>query len=471
MITEETYRLRDYQQALIQGIYEQWRTSKRVLLQLPTGGGKTIILAAIAHEFLCRGKPVLILAHRSELITQAAEKVEAITGKPVGIIKAGYKPNPLFPVQIASVQSMVNRLSWFENFGLVIIDECHHSRASSYRDILKAYPEAYQLGVTATPIRLDGTGFEDLFDALVCGPTVSDLIKLGYLSRFKLFADPKPMNTKGVRTQSGDYSANGIAEANDAIELSGNLVNSYRQHANGKQCVVFAVNVEHSMAIANRYIRAGIPAAHLDGGTPELERRETMERFKRGEIKVLTNCQLFDEGLDIPALEAVQIAKPTKSLTRWLQMVGRSLRVSQGKEYAIIIDHTKNWAIHGLPTRPRVWTLAGVEEANALKLIRKPTGFVEEEKPKLAIVEQEQILTEIEANPDDEWLMAYQQLAAAQQKRGYKPQWIYYRLLELKPPLKVWQQYARERGYKPGWATYRYQEQQMLNDCQQLGVR
>lgn len=338
---ETAIALRDYQQALVQGVYHQWTQHQRVMAQLPTGGGKTIIFAAIASEFITRGERVLVLAHREELINQAAVKLETVTRSPVGIIKAGYKPNPLFPVQVASVQSMVNRLNHFEDFGLVVIDEAHHSTAETYRKILGAYPGAYQLGVTATPIRTDKSGFRDLFDSLVTGPTVKELIEWGHLSKFKLMADPKPMTTKGVRTAQGDYSASDLAEANPVIELSGNLINSYRQYANGKRCVVFAVNVEHSQAIATRYNQSGITAYHLDGNTPSEERREVLEKFRQGEIKVISNCQLFDEGLDIPALEAVQIAKPTKSLSRWLQMVGRSLRPAEGKDYAVSLTTPK----------------------------------------------------------------------------------------------------------------------------------
>lgn len=457
----EAIALRDYQQALIQGIYEQWRNHQRVMAQLPTGGGKTVIFAAIASEFVTRGERVLVLAHREELITQAAQKLETVTRSPVGIIKAGYKPNPLFPVQVGSVQSMVRRLNAFEDFGLIVIDEAHHSTAQTYRKILEAYPNAYQLGVTATPIRTDGSGFEDLFQALVTGPTVRDLIDWGHLSRFRLFADPNPMTTKGVKTAQGDYSAGDLAAANPVIELSGNLINSYRQHANGKRCVVFAVNVEHSQAIAARYNQSGIPAAHLDGMTPAEERRETLELFRLGEIKVISNCQLFDEGLDIPSLEAVQIAKPTKSLSRWLQMVGRALRPAPGKDYAVILDHTKNWAIHGLPTRPRIWSLEGVEDVEDTKK-RTERNLETGEILEFDFQETETVLEEVVEAPAaiaDEWMVWFQDLLHRQQFYGFKPGWIYHRLEEAKPPLHIWKEYAMLRGYKPGWAYIRYQSQ------------
>lgn len=457
-----TYRLRPYQKDLIQTIFDRWRYHRRVMAQLPTGGGKTIVFSTIAHAFIRRGGSVLILAHREELIAQAASKVADITRSPIGTIKAGHRPDSTLAVQVASVQSLVNRLAQYKKFDLIIIDEAHHATASTYRTILEAYPQAYQLGVTATPIRLDGSGFQDCFDDFVLGPTVAELIDAGYLAPFRLFAALHPMATQGVKIRSGDFSASEVAAVNDGVALSGNLIQSYRQYAQGKQCVVFAINVSHSIAIADRYNQAGIPAYHLDGNTPDQERKTVMERFKQGEIKVLSNCGLFEEGLDIPALEVVQIAKPTQSLTRWLQMVGRALRSAEGKSHAIIIDHTPNWEIHGLPTRPRLWSLEGVKEAlDVPPLVRTVTGEVRAEKPELIILEQAHLaLREIESSLDQEWMAAYHDLLARQTARGHQPQWIYHRLTELKPPLKVWEQYARDRGYSSQWAWQQHQQQQ-----------
>jgi superfamily II DNA or RNA helicase len=249
-----TYELRSYQSDLMAQVFRSWGEAKRVMLQLPTGGGKTVLFGAIAKEFIKRGETVLVLAHREELILQAADKVSTICQTSPGIIKAGYKPDYARPLQIASVPSLVNRLSLLENVSLAIVDEAHHSTADTYRKILEAYPDTYQLGVTATPIRLDGTGFRDLFDVLICGPTVSELIKEDYLCPFRLYADPNPMSTHGVKTQGGDYVASSLAKANDVIQLSGNLIKNYLQYAPLKRCVVFAINVEHSTAIANNSI-------------------------------------------------------------------------------------------------------------------------------------------------------------------------------------------------------------------------
>jgi superfamily II DNA or RNA helicase len=456
--------LRDYQQALISEIYHQWQSGQRnVLAQLPTGGGKTIVFGEIAREFH-QHEQVLILAHRDELIRQAADKVRTICGCEVGIIKSGEDFHPDAPVQVASVQSLVNRLNWLECPGLIVIDEAHHVTAASYRKILDAYPDSYRLGVTATPARLDGGGFEDLFDSLVCGPSVSDLIEPGYLSPFLLYADSSPMQTHGARSSGGDYRSSDVARLNDAVELSGNLIASYRQHCDGKRCIVFAINVEHSEEIAARYQEAGIPAAHLDGNTPVTQRRQTLERFAAGEIQVLSNCALFTEGFDLPALDAVQIARPTQSLTMWLQMLGRALRPAAGKEYAVILDHTKNWAIHGLPSRPRLWTLEGVRDTAATQRIRPrrhPDGLIEE----FEAIESDAALEAVEDDRVEQVSFAVlADLLEIQRARGYRRGWVYYQLRKLKPPLPVWQEYGRLRGYKPGWAWHKYQEQQQAEE-------
>jgi superfamily II DNA or RNA helicase len=458
--TAQQIELRDYQQSLLQGLFEAWSEKRRVMAQLPTGGGKTIIFSFLANEVAHHGDRVLVLAHREELITQAAAKLEAVTGKPVGIIKAGYSPSPLYPIQVASVQTLVNRLRDWPDFGLIVIDEAHHSTANTYRKILEAYPESYQLGVTATPIRTDGSGFRDLFDALVTGPTVRELIDLGHLSRFKLFG-AKPMETKGVRTVAGDFSAAGLAKANNVVNLSGDLVEAYKAHCPDRRCLVFAISIAYSQAIAARYNAAGIPAIHLDGETPSQERKEALARFAAGEIKVISNCSLFGEGLDIPTLEAVQIARPTKSLSLWLQMVGRALRPAPGKDFAILIDHTKNHLIHGLPTRKRIWSLDGVESMPA-RLKRKPNGEIEEEEP-TAIEETPAQFVEVEEleGPWGEW---WYNVLAIQQSRGYKIGWIYYQVVEACPPLDVWIAYANFLGRSPSWGISRFVEQESAGE-------
>lgn len=458
-------QLRDYQQSLCSGIFDSLSTNRRVMAQLPTGGGKTICFSYIINEFAKMGANVLVLAHRKELILQAAGKLAAMTGLPVGLVKSGIQPDYEASIQVASVQSVVNRLDKIPAPSLIVVDEAHHSTAQTYVKILDAFPKAFVLGVTATPVRTDGKGFDHLFNDLVCGPSVSELMEQGHLCNYKLFADANPMSTKGVRRQGGDYSVRDLARANDAIELSGNVVQSYRQYADGLKNIVFALNVEHSKTIVERCQVEGIPAAHLDGGSSDTERTNTLDAFRAGDIQVLSNVGLFGEGFDLPSIEAVQVARPTQSLALHLQMLGRALRPTDGKSHAIILDHTGNWWTHGLPDEDREWSLTVPPKALKRQLERSESGEVVEVPPEpLTIVETDTELVEI-IRPTAEdmagWESLWGQLVQQQKASGYKKSWLRYALEKRgTPPLEIWQKCAQYLGYKRGWAWYRYQ------DCQ-----
>jgi superfamily II DNA or RNA helicase len=357
----QTYSLRPYQQQIIDQVWQLWssRSAQKILLQLPTGAGKTVVFASIAHRFIERGAPVLVLAHREELLLQAKEKLESITGDRVGLIKAGYREDRDAPIQVASVASLLNRQ--LPPASLVIVDEAHHSTALTYTQLFEQFTDAAILGVTATPVRSDGRGFRELYDRLLVGPSVAWLIEQNYLSPYRLFAAPKTVDTTGVGKMGGDYNPRQLAKAVNTSLVMGDLIDAWMRYAHQKKTVVFAVNVEHSMAIAAAYCAHGIAAEHLDGSVKDADRKATIERFRSGETLVLTNCGLFSEGFDVPSIEAVQCIRPTKSLALWLQIVGRSLRPSPGKPQAIVIDHTENWIAHGLPDRPFPWSLDAIE--------------------------------------------------------------------------------------------------------------
>ena len=358
---DTTYRLRDYQQQVIDEVWQLWasRSAQKILLQLPTGAGKTVVFATIAHRFTERGAPVLVLAHREELLLQAKEKLESVTGERVGLIKAGYREDRDAPIQVASVASLLNRQ--LPPASLVVVDEAHHSTALTYTQLFEQFPEASILGVTATPVRSDGRGFREIYDRLVVGPAVSWLIDREYLSRYRLFAAPKTVDTTGVGKMGGDYNPRQLAKAVSTSLTMGDSIDAWQRFAQGKKTVIFAVNVEHSKAIAAAYRTAGIAAEHLDGSIKDADRRAVLDRFRAGETLVLSNCGLFSEGFDVPSIEAVQCIRPTKSLALWLQIVGRSLRPSPGKDAAIVIDHTENWVAHGLPDRPFSWSLDAID--------------------------------------------------------------------------------------------------------------
>ena len=197
-----TPQLRPYQQNLISRIFYQFQSHRRVMAQAPTGSGKSVIFGAIASHFAAKGCRVLCLAHREELIIQGASHLQNWTPYPVGIIKVGFPFEPLFPVQFASIQTIINRLDLVGDYDLIVVDEAHHATSETYVTILDRYPNAKILGLTATPIRSDGKGFDRLFDCLECGVTTAELIESGYLSPYRLFADPRSMNTQGVRIKT-----------------------------------------------------------------------------------------------------------------------------------------------------------------------------------------------------------------------------------------------------------------------------
>ncbi|WP_414541714.1 DEAD/DEAH box helicase family protein [Nostoc sp. CCY0012] len=347
------FSLRDYQQDLVSKTSAAWSSGiRKVLLQLSTGGGKTIIFAAVASQFTDQGMGVLVVAHREELIIQAVEKLEATTKVQPGIIKAKYKPTDSL-IQVASIQTLSSRKT-YPPAKLVIIDEAHHSSANSYRKLLDAYPDALILGLTATPRREDGYGLRDIFDHLIGSITTKELIALGYLTDYKLIAGFKYSQHKVPKKR--DFTRKEL-EAVASDYKPSEVLKQWKNFCAGKKTVIFAVNVMHSKEITAVFYADGITCEHLDGDTPNNERKAILDRFRSGQTQVISNCAILTEGFDCPDSGAVVIARPTSSVTLWLQMIGRILRPAPGKDYAIILDMTDNWFRLGRPCDNRKWSL------------------------------------------------------------------------------------------------------------------
>ncbi len=348
-------QLRSYQDRAIDDLRSAYQSGAHApLLVLPTGGGKTCIIAAISANAAARGRHVLILVHRRELIHQTSSKL-AWVGLDHGIIAAGIPPSD-HAVQIASVQTLarrISRLDWRPT--LIIIDEAHHATAGQWARILDHWPDTYRLGVTATPCRLDGCGLRGTFDTMVLGPSVADLIFTGYLSPARIYAPPVVADLQGIRSRGGDYANDQAAAAMDRPTVTGDAISHYQRLAAGQQAIAFCCNVNHAVSVCDAFKTAGISAELLLGNTPY--REQVVADFAAHRIRVLVTVDVVSEGFDVPAASCAILLRPTQSLGLYLQQVGRVLRPAPGKEHAVILDHVGNVNRHGFPDDPRDWSL------------------------------------------------------------------------------------------------------------------
>jgi superfamily II DNA or RNA helicase len=352
------FSLRDYQSSIIAQARDLIRAGETsILLQAPTGAGKTALCAHMLGTSADRGLTSWFVVHRRELIRQSARTFHA-TGIRHGIVASGFAGDGRQLVQICSVQTLANRHHKMRRPKLIVWDECHHVAAASWAKIHEAYPDAIHIGLSATPERLDGTGLHQWFRNIVLGPSVSWLIEQQFLARYRLFAPSRP-DLGGVHTRMGDFVRSEAAAAMDRPAITGDAVAHYRKLAAGKRAVVFCTSVEHSQHVVAQFRAAGFAAEHVDGETDPRERDAALRRFEAGETTILSNVELFGEGVDIPGIEVAILLRPTQSLSLYLQQVGRALRPAPGKSEALILDHAGNALRHGLPDDDRQWSLEG----------------------------------------------------------------------------------------------------------------
>ena len=352
-----SFNLRPYQQYIILQARHLIRQGARsILIQSPTGSGKTALTAHMLGTSSSKGIQSFFICHRVELIRQSMQTFDAV-GIPFGVEAAGFPPDRRQLVQICSIQSLARRLDKVKTPKLIVWDECTHIASKSWAAVHKHYSDAIHIGLTATPQRLDGKGLGDWFTHMVQGPSVSELIKQGYLSPYKAYA-PSTVDTSGLHIRMGDYAKDELAKVMDKPTITGDAVSHYKKLAMGKRAIVFCASIDHSHHVVSQFRAAGIPSEHVDGETDRHVRAEAMKRFQQGQTWVISNVDLFSEGVDVPAMEAVIMLRPTASLSLCLQQMGRGLRPSEGKT-AIILDHVGNLHRHGLPDDDREWTLEG----------------------------------------------------------------------------------------------------------------
>ena len=344
--------LRDYQQEMKVRLFEEWNLHRNVMIQMPTGTGKTHLLTAIVREFLHRSDTqVWIVAHRRELVEQIEETVA----------KYGIKKEAE-AVKVMSIQWLSRNWKDIDREpGLIVIDEAHHALAETYRELWVRYPEARKLGMTATPCRLNRKGFTELFDALITSWSISEFIGKGWLSVFDYVSiransvEQRLIDTLRKRGADGDYQVKEMNELLNRRSGIGRLYESIEKYASGKKGIVYAISIAHARQIATYYSVRGVMAVAIDSKTPALERKRLVEGFRQGKIKVLVNVDIFSEGFDCPDVEFIQLARPTLSLAKYLQQVGRGLRKSGNKESCMLIDNVGLYRIFGLPTRKWDW--------------------------------------------------------------------------------------------------------------------
>jgi DNA repair protein RadD len=351
-------QLRPYQVDLVDRASAALAKASRVLVQAPTGAGKTALASHMVGGAAKRGRRVIFLVHRVELLRQVSEAFER-QGITHGFIAAGMPFNPHHQVYIGSIGTVGRRLDALPGFDLAVVDECHHSIAKSWADVLASLAPRWTIGLSATPCRLDGRGLGEHFDTIVKGPAVADLIAGGFLSPFRVFA-PTTLDLEGIRTVAGDYNRGDVAAAADKPAIIGDAVAHYQALTPGKRAVAFCVSVAHAEHVTAQFQAAGISAAAIDGTMASDARAAALADFEAGRTLVLASVDLVSEGFDLPAIEAAILLRPTKSLSLYLQQVGRVLRPAPGKSEAVILDHVGNTQRHGFPDDPREWSLDGV---------------------------------------------------------------------------------------------------------------
>ncbi|MFN3077151.1 MAG: DEAD/DEAH box helicase [Alphaproteobacteria bacterium] len=353
------HALRDYQVRNVNEILAcLHRGDKGTLYVLPTGGGKTIVFSQVTRILTELGRRVAIFVHRRELLHQASTALSR-SGVIHDLVMPGHELGRA-TVQVASIDTVLARFEayqpWLGGLDLAVWDEAHHVVAGKWRRLIAAVGGQH-LGVTATPFRSDGRGLGETFTMAVQGPSIRELIDLGYLAAPRVFAPPVRIDLSRVRRRGGDYSPLDLAQAVNTTQFSRTAVACYKRLVPGSSCVVFCASVSHARDVAMEFQAAGVAAEAIDGTLGDGERRRILEALGGGRIRVLTSCDLVSEGTDLPGVGTALLLRPTLSTGLYLQQVGRVLRPFPGKEGAAIIDLAGNSRTHGLPEEDRQWCL------------------------------------------------------------------------------------------------------------------
>ena len=352
-------KLFDYQEDMKERIEKALRLHRSVMAQMPTGTGKTYLLTAVIDSFVSNNpmEKVWIVAHRRELVSQIDETVRKFHS-----YSASNTSSLLSSVKAMSIQWLMRHYDEIEEEpGMIVIDEAHHALAKTYKEMWERFPKAKFLGLTATPCRLNGKGFTDLFDVLVQSWDVPEFISKGRLATYDFVSIKSDGVTQRLidslqkRGADGDYQNKEMDMLLNKKPSIERLYQSLEEYGKGRKGIVYAINISHAQKITKLYQEHGVKAIAIDSKTPATERQQDIEAFKKGDIQVLVNVDIFSEGFDCPDVEFVQLARPTLSLAKYLQMVGRGLRVAKGKKNCVIIDNVGLYRVFGLPSQVWNW--------------------------------------------------------------------------------------------------------------------
>lgn len=479
--------LRSYQLDAGDQISSKFRAgSRRVILCLPTGAGKTVTFAHLVHLALKRGKRVLVLTDRIELLTQGDGAFNRF-GMRASIISAGSKRLIRHNLYIAMVETLDRRIKrsgaeFLDSMGsidLIIVDEAHKA---AFWKVLDAFPKAYVIGATATPLSASKKKpLNTFYDDIVEPVSIRELIDLGWLARMRLFAGAEHL--KGLKVRGGEYTEESLMQVFGEAKMYANAVRHYRDNADGEKALCFCVNVKHSIETAQHFSDAGIPAAHIDGTTPDFERKMILSNFAKGHIKVLCNVGVLTTGYDEPSIQCVIVNRKTKSLPLWLQMCGRGSRVIPGQKDSFkIIDLGSNYIEHFPWDFTHSWTdifataqIKAGEPGEAVTKLCKSCDAVNYASARVCVecgkdfpIREKEMIEDaklVELTGREKWLSDLAQLAkgrpysslsveeiyAVRQERGYKLGWAVH-LLRAKGSDQAFFDYAKLAGYKSSWA-------------------
>ena len=394
-------KLFDYQEDMKERIEKALRLHRSVMAQMPTGTGKTYLLTAVIDSFVSNNpmEKVWIVAHRRELVSQIDETVRKFRS-----YSASNASFLLSSVKAMSIQWLMRHYDEIEEEpGMIVIDEAHHALAKTYKEMWERFPNAKFLGLTATPCRLNGKGFTDLFDVLVQSWSVPEFISKGRLATYDFVSIKSDGVTQRLidslqkRGADGDYQNKEMDMLLNKKPSIERLYRSLEEYGKDRKGIVYAINISHAQKITKLYQEHGVKAIAIDSKTPATERQQDIEAFKKGDIQVLVNVDIFSEGFDCPDVEFVQLARPTLSLAKYLQMVGRGLRVAKGKKNCVIIDNVGLYRVFGLPSQ--VWNWNAMFEGK-LKVGKKKETAKEREFFLMSKVQDC-----IQIHPDSEMIM------------------------------------------------------------------